>query len=476
MSYILIPSTLFLYWKLQDTKIYQEVAIIMGNYINKYFFHNTETEKEETITQPTSTDEETVDDNVCTPVAQKTLSIDPRSVTSGIDRTPIEVYSTSERLYRRTLSAIPKHLQCKPYLETDIDTLLLLSPKKSAPKMDDANLQNLDDFKTSEMQLTPTINSSMKKTIFLPIEEERYSVLGIDPRSPAADFDRTPMLRPKSMELLLARHKEDKLRRGSYEADVLYPKFSYCETSSQFNIPEIQALPDLAACKIITSNLFINEVDSRLNDTDSSSYYSPKTETDYGETQTDSGREDENKITSDGCNDEDVKKNMQHKEITGSDTIKIWRDSLVLDNPTESDSTKTQDVHVDEKMSQLPKQEVIITFDDDSIAKDALSLKLSKCEINKKRIDVTRMKKKALKSEAKITTDEKKIFNYNDKNGSENTKTRTPLANRSNNGQQVIRNKIMKSRVSQENSSPHKYITKYKSRGIEWDPDSTVII
>lgn len=63
----------------------------MGNYINKYFFHNTETEKEETKMQSPSTEEEIVEDNFHTPVIQKTLSIDPRSVTSGINRTPIEV-------------------------------------------------------------------------------------------------------------------------------------------------------------------------------------------------------------------------------------------------------------------------------------------------------------------------------------------------------------------------------------------------
>ncbi|XP_078038493.1 uncharacterized protein LOC144470824 [Augochlora pura] len=456
----------------------------MGNYVSKYFFHNTETVKEKTRTQPTSADEEIVDD-VHTPVAQKTLSIDPRSVTSGIDRTPIEVYSTPERLYRRTLSAIPRHLQCKPYLETDIDTLLLLSPKKSFPKMD-GKLENLDLDKTNlEMELTPTRNCSMKETVFLPIEEERYNVLGIDPRSPAADFDRTPMLRPKSMELLLARHKENLLRRGSYETDVLHPRFSYCETSSEFNIPEIQVLPDLATCKVLTSDLFNNEIDNRFNDSETSSNHSSKTETDYGETQMDSEREDENKIAKDDCND-DIKKSTQHKETTAGDTIKVWADALVSDNPNKSDSTKSQDIHVDEKMSQLSKQEVIITFDDDSIVKDTLSQKLSKCEINKKRVDVTKMKKKTLKLETKITTEEKKIFNCNDKNGNENIKIRTPLANRSNNGhvkkvltsspQQVIRNKIMKAKISQENSSPHKYITKYKSRGIEWDPDSTVII
>lgn len=64
---------------------------------------------------------------------------------------------------------------------------------------------------------------------------------------------------------------------------------------------------------------------------------------------------------------------------------------------------------------------------------------------------------------------------------------RTPLGNRSNNGQvqillvkspqQVFRNKGIASKILQENTPPHKkHITKSKLGGIQWDPDSTVII
>ncbi|XP_076643785.1 uncharacterized protein LOC143354014 isoform X2 [Halictus rubicundus] len=467
----------------------------MGNYVNKYFLQNPETEKEETEAQSASTDEKSVDDNVHTPVAQKTLPIDPRSVTSGINRTPIEVYSTPVGVNRKVLSAIPRHLQRKPYLETDLDYLLCLSPKKSAPEVEDTELDFSDvKFTNMEMQLTPPVNSSITERAYTPIQEERYSVLGIDPRSPAADFNRTPMLTPASMNLLKARHRENLRRRCSY-TDAFYPRFSYCETSSQFNIPEIQALPDLSMCKVRSLNLMNNEIDGKLNESDTSSNRSSQTEADSENKEVESGSEDESKTISDSCND--VKQNTKHKEVhaTDSDTIKIWRDPLILDESAESDSTESQDEEKisqlpkeekdEEKISQLPKEEVIITFDDDSVAK--LSLKLSKCENDKRRADINKKKKKVFKPETKIMVDEKKIFNFNDKNVTESTKIRTPLGNRSNNGhiqtilatnspQQVIRNKSTKSTVSQENLSPHKYVIKHKTRGIDWDPDSTVII
>ncbi|XP_031838314.2 uncharacterized protein LOC116429467 [Nomia melanderi] len=462
----------------------------MGNYINKYFFHDTETEKEETKIQSPSTEEEIIEDNFHTPVIQKTLSIDPRSVTSGIDRTPIEVNSTPVGVNRNMMFSIPRHLQTKPYLETDLDKLILLSPKKSAPKIEDEELQYLDmENECKNMELTPTVNTSMNKKKVSPIDDERYNILGLDPRSPAADFDRTPMLKPKSMNLLKARLQESLHRRGSYDTDILYPRFSYCETLSEYNIPEIQALPDLTMCKV-KPLLLVNEEDSdTLIDSDSSSH-SATNEIDCGEKQVENENKDENKTISkpDNYNDINIKTNIKRKEvhITDSDTIKIWRDPLILDDPTESHSTELQTV--EDKISQLSKQEVIITFDDDSIVKDTLSMKLSKCEINKKRVDVTKKKKKVFKVEDNILADEKKIYNCNKKSGNEPTKIRTPLGNRSNNGQiqtklttnspqQAIRNKGIKPKVLQENMSPYKnYMAKYKLNGTEWDPDSTVII
>lgn len=68
----------------------------MGNYVNKFFTHKSETynneiEKKE-IKDSSAIDEVTVEKNMQTPpIIRKTLVTDPRSVTSGISRTPIEV-------------------------------------------------------------------------------------------------------------------------------------------------------------------------------------------------------------------------------------------------------------------------------------------------------------------------------------------------------------------------------------------------
>lgn len=59
----------------------------------------------------------------CTPIMTK-KSVDPRSATIGITRTPIEVAVTPTGVIRRTATAIPKYLQAKQYLETDIDAVM----------------------------------------------------------------------------------------------------------------------------------------------------------------------------------------------------------------------------------------------------------------------------------------------------------------------------------------------------------------
>lgn len=116
---------------------------------------------------------------------------------------------------------------------------------------------------------TPVLNTNSKQKIS-PIQKERYKILGIDPRSPAASFDRTPILMPKSMERLKARSREDLHRQGSYDTDIFYPKFSYCETSSEFSVPEIQALPDLAACTAQSLDLNETERESTSSESESS--------------------------------------------------------------------------------------------------------------------------------------------------------------------------------------------------------------
>ncbi|XP_050596397.1 uncharacterized protein LOC126925141 isoform X2 [Bombus affinis] len=468
----------------------------MGNYVNKFFPRNTEAynnkmEKEE-IRCPSSTDEVTLEKDIMEtpPIVRKTL-IDPRSITSGINRTPIEVNCTPLGTNKKMISAIPKHLQTKRYLETDIDKIMLcLTPVKHfMPKAIDipkVQLPTTED-KGADIPLTPTTSNLNNEKVITDIEKERFNILGLDPRSPAANFDRTPILMPKSIKRLRARSQEFLHRAGSYDTDIFYPKFSYCETSSQFNVTEVQALPSLTATDVKSLNSVINDCDnkskspellysSHSSGNESTSAIAKEELEDQNEFQRISGQNKFNGV----C----VKKDIEEKKtcVTSNDIIKVWRDSSILDESQALETSELDNVQIiEEKIAQVSKEEVIITFDDDNIAK------LANFESEKTKIDTIRKKKKNLKSEVKIPIDEKKFSNSINKDGSESTKIRTPLGNRSNNGQvqtllikspqQVFRNKGIASKILQENTPPHKkHITKSKLGGIQWDPDSTVII
>ena len=446
----------------------------MGNYVSKFFPYNHVMEKEE-IRNATSEFKDEINGEreimLTPPLIPKTLPIDPRSITTGIERTPIEVVNCTPVGLNRRISAIPKHLQSKPYLETDMDKIMAcLTPKKHYPSkiLESTKLQFPDMPNMNEINLlTPVLNNANSKQKMSPIQKERYKILGIDPRSPAASFDRTPILMPKSMARLKARSREDLHRQGSYDTDMFYPKFSYCEMSSEYSVPEIQALPDLTTCTVKSLDLNETEHEGTSSESESSdSICSFEIETvpgNVGEEPLENQNEIQITLKQNNSNDVYIKKDVESKELSvnDNDTIEIWEDTVVLDN-----------------------EDVIITFDDNSITKDMLSLKLSKSENATVKGDAAVKRKKA-KSDIKM--DEKKVFSSNDKNDSESIKTRTPLGNRSNNEQmqtlltkspqQIFRNKGITPKMLQENTPPHKkYVTKSKLNGMQWDPDSTVVI
>lgn len=123
-------------------------------------------------------------------------------------------------------------------------------------------------------------------------------------------------------------------------------------------------------------------------------------------------------------NDVCVKKDIEEKKtcVTSDEIIKVWRDSLILDEPQELKTSELDNVQIiEEKIAQVSKEEVIITFDDDNIAK------LANFESERTKIDTIRKKKKNLKSEVKIPIDEKKFSNSINKDGSESTKVLNKL-------------------------------------------------
>lgn len=74
---------------------------------------------------------------------------------------------------------------------------------------------------------------------------------------------------PKSIERLRARSQECLHRQGSYDTDIFYPKFSYCEMSSQFNVTEVQVLADLDT-SVNSLHSVITDSDDKLNEPKSS--------------------------------------------------------------------------------------------------------------------------------------------------------------------------------------------------------------
>ncbi|XP_053985174.1 uncharacterized protein LOC128879761 [Hylaeus volcanicus] len=376
----------------------------MGNYLTK-FISLADTEKEEMDVQPSMDEVNVKEDVMCTPTMDRvTLPTDPRSITIGINRTPIEVCKTYPNtpvgLSKRAITAIPRYLQAKPYLETDIDQVIpCLTPQKREPEISESEIFQFPDAqnKSVENPVTPvTGNLEIKMST---IERERYEILGIDPRSPAANFDRTPILEPKSLQRLRARSQLCLRRDGSYETDVLNSNFSYCETLSPFHIPEIQALPDLLENRL-KLNFLINDSNNKSND---------ETHSEIGDS-----KEESKETTS----EPETKNNVQNKEIhvNNNDTIKIWRDSSISDEPE--------------------KLEVKIPTDE----------------------------KKNGNEIAKIRTPLGNRFNIGRVQASINSP------------QQTFKNKNVVPKM-QENTPPHKRcVVRSKLSGIQWDSDSTIII
>ncbi|XP_011154737.2 uncharacterized protein LOC105192359 [Harpegnathos saltator] len=467
----------------------------MGNYMNKLFSH-ADDNRRENETQAVEQQQVAEEDNCCTPTyLNRKLLIDPRSASQGIRRTPILIADIPVGVNKRTPNAIPKHLQKMQYLETNLDIMPQWSPKKNfAEKLTlDIQSQELNNVQNSSRSDTNIAKTPKNLTA---IEKERYRILGLDPRSPAADFNRTPILIPKSLAMLKARSQDNLNRKGSYDTDVYNPRNSWQETSISLDNTEIQLLPDIASKRLkqldSETRAELNILDISKSDSDSSIFVSEEDLTVIKNSDlkltndrslvTDEGTAiDKQEDNMDKQNDREdvIEQNMKSMRIKDDNKIKIWHDSSISEENVISKEKKEGR----KKIEREPSREEILKeniFDEYTVKNISLS-KPTKMENNQKEEDGENIDK-ILKTDVKLKS-EKKIFSPDSKYGNEVVKNRTPLANRSNgkthaiptkSPQQLLKNKTTK--IQQENTPPYKSFSAKNRNDIQWDPNSSIII
>ncbi|XP_046741748.1 uncharacterized protein LOC124408672 [Diprion similis] len=484
----------------------------------------------------------------CTPTAvKKTAPVDPRSASAGIPRTPIEIVYTPPTAHRRPISAIPPYLQKKQYLETDLDDIATLAPRKGSPAMPPAtgilsvpdlngspNVSKMNRPNICVIAESPLAAKQSQDTDTL-VDELRYRIFGLDPRSPAADFSRTPILSPKSIRRLKARSFENLNRRDSYfELNIpRHTRLSYCETTTEGYIAEVLALPDIALNQCTDSSLHL--LAKNLETCDSCSTSSDTSiETIYGDCDevtvipnpnvklgqsiptspvaSSSGSSIE---VIDDCPDVSCPAQAETEDYLHGPTEKVnrvlsiatkahekqklvsevekrvtvWMDSISSEVSETLKLNVPKDlIPVQGDVNSLPNEEVLIEFDDDEITKptktQATNL-FDETEKSKvKRAETAGRKKNNLEVDSKVFFQEK-IFTPDGKNINQAPKVRTPLGNRSNNHvkaknmpmkspQQLLRGKVMSAKLHQENTPPRSIKSKLNST--QWDPDSTFLI
>ena len=259
---------------------------------------------------------------------------------------------------------------------------------------------------------TPNVNVAKSSKIITPIDKERFIILGLDPRSPAADFDRTPILMPRSLALIKARSQENLSHKGSYEVDIYNPKNS-CQINTAINIPEtlsntasesLKALDTeeqdgVSSTSLYNSDLNISKSEKEIT-VKNLKYISEQRKLLVSDKQIVAiDNEDKNKTEKqDDC--ENIESNTKIRD----DKIKLWHDSL--------SSEKCVSGKKDEKkllLKKVSRDDVIITFD--KYTTISTSLKPMKTDFRKK--GDTKGKKKNVKVNVKFN--EEKMFTLENK-------------------------------------------------------------
>ncbi|XP_018363886.1 PREDICTED: uncharacterized protein LOC108761701 isoform X1 [Trachymyrmex cornetzi] len=452
----------------------------MGNYANKLLFYTNESQKERNENQMVVQQATMEDNNICTPIlSEKRVLDDPRSVSAGIRRTPIEIKCTSSEENKKTPSAMLKYLQKKQYLETDMYFAMPpLTPKKLISKSMDSNKQS--DF-IEVQDLTPNVNVAKSSKIITPLDKERFIILGLDPRSPAADFDRTPILMPKSLALIKARSQENLSHKGSYEVDIYNLKNSCQKIDTAINIPEtrlsdtasesLKALDTEEQDGVSSTSLYSSDLNTSKSEKEITVIRNPKYISEERRSLVSDKQivaiDNEDKIETEKQDDcENIESNTKTRD---DDKIKLWHDSLSSEKSVSGKDEKEL------SRKKIARDDVIITFD--KYTTISTSLKPMKTDFRKK--GDTKGKKKNTKVNVKLN--EEKFFTPENKQEIEMYENRIPLGNRSNNNQiqkkpqQLLKNKTA-SIGTQENTPPSKTYSRKTRNGTQWDPNSTVLI
>lgn len=258
---------------------------------------------------------------------------------------------------------------------------------------------------------TPNINIAKNLKVITPIDKERFMILGLDPRSPAADFDRTPILMPKSLALIKARSQENLSRRGSYEVDIYNPKNSRQKIDTAINISETR-LSDTASespkvldteeqDEVSSTSLYNSDLSTSKSEKEITVIRNPK----YMSEERRSLVSDEQIVATDNEGDkneitkQDDCENIESNIKTDDDKIKLWHDSL---SSEKSVSGKKDENELSRK--KVSRDDVIITFD--KYTTISTSLKPMKTDFRKKGDTIG--KKKNTKIDVKLN--EVKVF------------------------------------------------------------------
>jgi len=230
-------------------------------------------------------------------------------------------------------------------------------------------------------------------------------ILGLDPRSPATDFDRTPILMPKSLALIKAQSQDNLNFRDSYK--IYNPKNSYQKIGTSHNISEVRlsdtvskslkALDTEEQDELPSISLYDSDLNISKNEKEITVIKNPKCingekKSFVSDEQTIIIDNQENKDKTEKQND---CKHIEFNKKIKDDKIKLWHNSLSSEEKISGKKDKKE--LLQEKIS---RENVIITFDKYTMISTSLKPVKAEKEIRKK--GDTKGKKKNIKIDVKF--------------------------------------------------------------------------